>query len=135
MSALCPNRCTGIIALVFDVIADATALASMLNVARSMSTNTGRAPSLAMEPAVAKNEKGVVTTSSPGADAQRHQRRKKRVGARRHADRVRDAEKRFELALQAFDLGTQNELLRIADARDRRKHVAAQRRELRFEVE
>ncbi len=100
-----------------------------------MSTNTGRAPSLAMDPAVAKNENGVVTTSSPAPISERHQRRKKRVGARRHAYGVRNSEKRFELALQAFDLGTQNELLRIADARDRLEHVAAQRRELCFEVE
>ena len=41
MSAHCPNRCTGMIAFVLDVIADATASASMLNVAGSMSTNTG----------------------------------------------------------------------------------------------
>src|SRR5687768_11768737 len=66
MSALCPNRWTGRMAFVFDVMTDAIARASILNVPRSMSTNTGRAPSLAIAPAVAKNENGVVTTSSPG---------------------------------------------------------------------
>ena len=100
-----------------------------------MSTNTGRAPSLAIEPAVAKNENGVVTTSSPAPTSERHQRRKQRIGARRHADGVRNSEKRFELALEAFDFGTEDEVLRIADARDRLEHVAAQRRELRFEIE
>ena len=66
MSALWPNRCTGMIALVRGVIAAATAPASMLNVAGSMSTNTGARPPGRSQPAVAKNENGVVTTSSPG---------------------------------------------------------------------
>jgi hypothetical protein len=38
----------------------------MLNVAGSMSTKIGVAPSLATTPADAKKEKGDVTTSSPG---------------------------------------------------------------------
>ncbi len=48
---------------------------------------------------------------------------------------VRHPEKRGELALEAFDLGAEDELLRIADPRDRRKHVVAHRGELRFQVE
>ena len=43
-----------------------TAAASMLKVSGSMSTKTGRAPSRAMTPAVAKNEYAEVMTSSPG---------------------------------------------------------------------
>ena len=54
------------IAFVFGVIARASFTGSMLKVAGSMSTKTGRAPSRAMAPAVAKNVYGVVTTSSPG---------------------------------------------------------------------
>ena len=38
----------------------------MLKVAGSMSTKTGVAPTREMAPAVAKKEKGVVMTSSPG---------------------------------------------------------------------
>ena len=53
-------------ALVRGVIAAAMAETSMLNVAGSISTRTGRAPSLTMAPAVAKNEYVVVMTSSPG---------------------------------------------------------------------
>ena len=135
MSALWPNRCTGMIAFVFGVRADATAPASILNVAGSMSTNTGRAPSLAIEPAVAKNENGVVTTSSPGPTSSAIKRSKQRIGARRNANGVRNSKKRFELALQAFNLGTEDEVLRIADARDRLEHTVAQRRELRLQVE
>jgi hypothetical protein len=42
-----------------------TAAGEMLNVGESMSQNTGRAPVRAIVPAVAKNVKGDVTTSSP----------------------------------------------------------------------
>ena len=41
-------------------------LGSMLKVRGSMSTNAARAPSRATAPAVAKNVKGTVMTSSPG---------------------------------------------------------------------
>ena len=54
------------IAFVAGVQAASTIDTSRLNVAGSMSTNTGRAPSRAIDPAVAKNEYGEVTTSSPG---------------------------------------------------------------------
>ena len=54
------------IARVRSVMADSTARASRLYVDGSMSTNTGVAPRRATTPAEAKNEYGVVTTSSPG---------------------------------------------------------------------
>jgi hypothetical protein len=63
--AICPNRSTGTTALVRGVTAAATAAGDTLNVAGSMSTNTGVAPTLWMVPAVAKKVNGVVTTSSP----------------------------------------------------------------------
>src|SRR5262245_3819774 len=66
MSADCPNRCTGTIALVRGVIAAIAAAGLMLKVSGSMSTSTGCAPSRATQPAVAKNEYVLVTTSSPG---------------------------------------------------------------------
>jgi hypothetical protein len=53
-------------AFVRGVMARATASGSTLNVAGSMSTSTGVAPSRTIEPAVAKNEYVDVTTSSPG---------------------------------------------------------------------
>ena len=56
MSAHWPNRCTGMIAFVRGVIADATAAGSRLKLTGSMSTRTGRAPTRAIDPAVAKNE-------------------------------------------------------------------------------
>ena len=55
-SALRPNRWTGITAFVRGVIAFAAAAGSMLNVAGSTSTRTGRAPRREIDPAVAKNE-------------------------------------------------------------------------------
>src|ERR1051325_4471657 len=66
ISTHCPNRCTGIMALVRPVTTDPSCDTSILNVPGSISTNTGFAPSLTIEPTVAKNVKGVVITSSPG---------------------------------------------------------------------
>ena len=54
------------IARVRGVIAASAASGLMLNVSGSMSTSTGVAPSRATQPAVAKNEYVLVTTSSPG---------------------------------------------------------------------
>ena len=65
MSAASPKRCTGMMALVRGVIAARVCAGSMLNVAGSMSTSTGVAPTRTIAPAVAKNENVVVTTSSP----------------------------------------------------------------------
>ena len=66
IGAICPNRSTGMTALVRGVTAAATRSGRMLNVLGSISTNTGVAPTLWMVPAVAKNVKGLVITSSPG---------------------------------------------------------------------
>ncbi len=53
-------------ARVLGVMADSNFAGSKLYVTGSMSTNTGRAPRRAIEPAVATKVNGVVTTSSPG---------------------------------------------------------------------
>src|SRR5262245_55196873 len=66
MSAECPYRWTGMIALVREVILAAIWLAAMLYVTGSMSTKTGVAPRRVMAPTVAKKVYGVVMTSSPG---------------------------------------------------------------------
>jgi hypothetical protein len=68
-------------------------------------------------------------------DIERHQRCEKRIGPRRHTDRVRDLEERRKLALEALNLRAEDELLRVADARDGLEYAAAQRRELCFEVD
>ena len=54
MSAIWPNRWTGMMALVRDVTACSIRFGSILNVTGSMSTKTGLAPTRAMAPAVAK---------------------------------------------------------------------------------
>ena len=70
------------IARVRGVIAASISAASMLQVSGSMSTNTGVAPSSTIISAVAAKVNGVVMTSSPGLDAERHQRDQQRLGAR-----------------------------------------------------
>src|SRR5262249_13256239 len=65
MSAAKPNKWTGMTAFVVGVIAAGIRDGSMLKVAGSISTNTGFAPTRAIEPAVATKLKGVVMTSSP----------------------------------------------------------------------
>jgi hypothetical protein len=55
MSAIWPNKCTGMIARVRDVIAPSIRAGSRLKVTGSISTNTGLAPTRAIDPAVAKN--------------------------------------------------------------------------------
>ena len=59
------------IALVAGVIAASTASKSMLRVSGSISTNTGRAPTVRMTLLVATHDSGVVITSSPGPTAAR----------------------------------------------------------------
>ena len=66
MSATWPNKWTGRIAFVRGVSASSTAAGDKLNVAESMSANTGRAPQWMIASAVAANVNAVVTTSSPG---------------------------------------------------------------------
>jgi hypothetical protein len=81
MSAICPYRCTGMMARTLPPVSRLTsapprvsqresmnsrmAAGAMLKVSGSMSTNTGRAPVRAMVPAVAKKVYGEVMTSSP----------------------------------------------------------------------
>ena len=65
ISADCPYNWTGIIALVFSVIASSIFEGSSVKVSGSMSTNTGFAPVYKMELPVAANVNGVVITSSP----------------------------------------------------------------------
>ena len=65
ISAVCPNRWTGIIALVFDVIALDILSTSILKVSISTSTNTGFNPSNAMTSTLEAKVKSVVITSSP----------------------------------------------------------------------
>ena len=70
-----------------------------------------------------------------GTDVERHQRREERVGAGRHADRVRHAEPCGELAFERLDFGAEDEALAVAHARDGREHFVAKRRVLRGEIE
>ena len=123
------------IAFVFDVIAARTRPTSSISVSGSMSTNTGVAPTRATEPAVAKNEKVGDDDFIARTDAERHQRHEQRVGAGRYGDRVRDPDGRRNLGFQLLDFRSQNELLRIADARDRGQNVLANRRVLKPEIE
>ncbi len=102
MSATCPYRCTGMIALMTPCVSllmslpslvwqrrsmnDSTAAGDRLKVSGSISQNVGRAPVRAIVPAVAKNVNGLVMTSSPGADVERHQGDEQRVGSGGNAD-------------------------------------------------
>ena len=90
----------------------------MLNVSGSMSTSTGVAPSRDDAAGGGEERIGAGHDLVARADAERHQRREQRVGARRHADRVVHAEVRLELALEPFDLGPVDEALAVADAGD-----------------
>src|SRR2546429_9317568 len=69
ISAVWPYRWTGMIAAVLRVIAETTFAGSMLYDDRSMSTKTGFAPHRRTVEAVAKNVRGGVRTSRPGAVA------------------------------------------------------------------
>ena len=62
MSAHCPNKCTGMMALVLDVILDFNWVVSRLKVSGLMSQNTGVAPTRVILPTVAKKVNGVVMT-------------------------------------------------------------------------
>ena len=69
------------------------------------------------------------------ADVERHQRRQQRVGARRHADRVRRLQVGGQLALEALDFRAADEALAVADARDRVEQGLPERGVLCVEVE
>ena len=66
MCAGLPKVSTATMPLVRGVMASSTCEGSMLSVTGSISTNTGLAPAMRMQFALATNEKGVVMTSSPG---------------------------------------------------------------------
>ena len=122
-------------ARVRDVSAVRTPSGSMLNVPGRMSTNTGVAPTLLIQPAVAKNEYVVVTTSSPRTDAERHQHGEERIGAGRNGYRVARLQRAAEFGLELLDLGAEDEPLAIADAFDGGEQLAAKRPVLRLEIE
>ena len=109
------------IARVRGVSAARTPSGSRLNVAGSMSTSTGVAPSRATQPAVAKNEYVVRDDLVAGADAERHQRASSAsvpddtVTACRRLERTRRAR------LERLDLGPEDEALAVADARRSRR--------------
>ena len=69
-------------------------------------------------------------------DAERHQRDEQRIGPRGdRRRRARPDDGRLPLAFQPFHLRSHNELLRIADARDRGQDLLAYRRVLEPEIE
>ena len=74
-------------------------------------------------------------TSVAGLDVERHQRQQQRVGARRHGDRVADAEQRRELLLERVDLGAHDEALAVGHAGHRGENLVADRPMLRLEIE
>ena len=107
----------------------------MLNVTGSMSTNTGVAPSRLTQPAVAKNENVGVMTSSPGPMPSA-------ISATSNASVPDDTAMACstsmqlgQLAFERVDFRPEDEPLAVADARDGREDLVADRRVLRGEVE
>ena len=84
-----------------------------------MSTNTGRAPARAIVPAVAKKVNGLVMTSSPATDVERHERDQQGVGAGGDADAELAARVRRRRSFERLDFGAQDEILRFAHAQQR----------------
>ena len=122
-----PNRCTTSTARVLGPTRAAAALGSRLSVAGSTSANTGVAPRRTIAPAVAKNENGVVTTSSPGPTPQA-------ISAASSAsvpDETPTAcgmrQRRRDLALERLDLGAQDESPRRQNANSRGRQLRQQR--------
>ena len=68
-------------------------------------------------------------------DTERHQRQQQRIGARRHRDRVSDAQQLGQLTLETGDFRPQDEALAVADAGHRREKLLAQRTVLSLEIE
>ena len=73
--------------------------------------------------AVYAADSGDVITSSPGADAERAQDQRDRVGAGADADGVRRAGRGGELLLERLDLGSEDEPAARDHAIDRAPHV------------
>ena len=126
MSALWPNRCTGMMALVCGVIARDRGAGVDVERGR-IDVDEDRLRAEPGDGAGGREErKGRRDHFVAGADVERHQRGQQRVGSRRHADGVRHAEERRQLALEPLDFGTADEVLAVADARDGLEHVAAE---------
>ena len=90
-----------------------------------MSTSTGRAPVLTMEPAVAKNEYVLVMTSSPGPTPSAIRATSSASVPEDTPMAWRDADGRGQLALERLHLGAEDEPLAVADARDRGQRLVA----------
>ncbi len=86
-----------------------------------MSQNIGRAPVRAMVPAVAKKVYGLVMTSCPATDVQRHQRQQQRIRARGDADAELALAVGRDVLLELRDLGAEDEALAGADLFDGRE--------------
>ncbi len=70
-----------------------------------------------------------------GADAERHHRGEESVGAGRDRDRVASFELADEIAFERVDFGTEDEPLAVADPRQGREDLVADRRVLRLEIQ
>ena len=115
--------------------AAATARGSRLSVAASTSTNTGRAPACTIASAVKAAESEVVTTSSPAPMPSARSARCSASVPFADGDGVARPERRGELALERLDLGPEDEPAGVEHARDRGVDLAAQRGDVRAEVD
>ena len=123
------------IAVVRAVIAAATAAGSTLKVSGSMSTSTGVAPTRETQPAVAKNEKVGVITSSPGPIPSAISAASSASVPDERADGVPHAEQAGEIRFEPLDLGTADEPLAVADPGDRREDLVPKGPVLRLQIE
>ena len=122
------------IAFVRPVIARATSAGSRFSVAGSMSTKTGVAPRRAIDSAVAKNVNAGQIDLVALADPERVEPEHERVGAVGDADRVLDAEVLGSLALEALDLGAEDEAAAVEGAGERLFQLRDEGRVLRLDV-
>ena len=122
-------------ARVRGVIAASIAAGAMLNVAGSMSTNTGVPPALWMAPAVAKKVKGVVMTSSPRLQIQRLEREQQRVRAAGAGNGVLRSRERGDGGLELPDFGAHDEGLALDHGHHGREHLVFDAAILSDEVE
>ena len=135
MAAIWPNRCTATMARVRGVTAASTAAGSMLNVAGSMSTNTGVPPALWMAPAVAKKVKGVVITSSPGWRSSALSGSSRASVPLAQAIGVPGVRERGHGGLELPDLGAHDEGLALDHGHDGREHLVLDAAILRHQIQ
>ena len=107
----------------------------MLQVSGSTSTKTGVAPSSTIISAVATKVKGVVITSSPGFDAERHQAISSASVPRGDGDAVVGAGIGGEPLLQLGDLRAHDVLAVVEHRLDARVDGSRERRILRLQVD